>query len=298
MSASLLFIVGGVPSSSYYKSEVVDLSGQKRTCSAIVDYKVIAISTGAFIGGSAMVCGGESSAKRDKCYVWRNSSGSQSWDHTVTLNTGRTSLASVVYNATHYWITGGVDLDGTILISTELYDVNSNTFSYFVDLPIGRGFHTMFKVNSNHIMMLGNQLPTNRAWLFDQISEEWTELPNSIEMREHARAGLVTFENGTKIAMIAGGDNTKTVEGFNLQDETWTAAVIPDLPTPDDLDYAAAVQFENTFLLVGGHAYVELATIIKYDVGMENWVIMEEKMQTPRYSFAAFLVPDDYVHCT
>lgn len=53
-----LMAVGGYPRDSFYKVEIVDISGNNLTCQAIEDYPVQEGSVGTFIGGRPIVCGG------------------------------------------------------------------------------------------------------------------------------------------------------------------------------------------------------------------------------------------------
>ena len=61
-------VVGG-PWVSLANSEVVNLSGDGKTCTAPLDHPEHEGQTGTFIGGLPIVCGGETSGVRtDKCY--------------------------------------------------------------------------------------------------------------------------------------------------------------------------------------------------------------------------------------
>ena len=291
-----LFAVGGYPH-AYYKSEVVDLSGRYRNCQEIADFPLNEGSTGTFLPDGPFVCGGVGpSALIADCYSY-NSTGNR-WDLKAQMNRRRYYAASVMYNSTHWWITGGwSDITGAHK-STELYDINTMTFSMFVDLPMTRDFHNMVKINETHIMLVGNGFPTALAWMFNQNTEEWIQLPSTVESKSETFAGLVTFNNGSQIVIVAGGYPTKTAEAFDLQEQNWIK--IPDLPVVDDLYDGSSVPFGETFLIVGGGDSgngSEQKTIIQYDPIAENWTIRQEELELERYRFTSFLVPDDYVVC-
>ena len=293
---TLLFAVGGY-SSSGHDTEAVDLSGQHRNCQAIADCPLSGGSSGAFIGGFALVCGTINPFNMtDKCYGYNASN--NTWRFQTAMTTGRAWAAGVMYNLTHWWITGGWD-DGT-RSSTELYNVVANEFTLHVELPETKEAHNLVRVNETHIMLTGDWDPTRKSWMFDQIREEWTELPDSLESRAKPFSGLVTFQNGTKIVILAGGANSNSAEAFDLQGEKWISG-IPDLPVEFELYDGCSVPFEDTFLIVGGYKatgpYYQ-KSIIAFDQAEMNWKTLDEELDVPRSEFASFLVPEDYVTCT
>ena len=293
---SLLFVVGGHP--DLFKCEVVDLSGQERTCQNISDFPLDARATGSFVAGGAFACGGITPPTlRPTCYSYNLEY--DIWDIKALMNTGKVSAAGVMYNSSHWWITGGF-VSGSDSKFTELLNVNTMKFSGFVDLPIERTSHNLIRINDSHIMMVGHCESTNQAWMFNQMNEVWTELPNSLESRDTPFAGLVTYANGSQIVILAGGYHTRTAEAFSLQEENWF--FIPDLPIWGyELYDGSFVPFGDTFLIVGGEDYGSGGvqnSIIQFDPFIDNWIIRKEKLKLPKYFSTSFFVPDDYVVCT
>ena len=127
--------------------------------------------------------------------------------------------------------------------------------------------------------------------MYNSIHDHWTDGPILSTGREISQAGLVTFSNGTKVIVAAGGYEVKSSELLVLGTSEWMYG--PDLP--HDICCGASVQFENTFLVVGGfHDNSYQDTIWKFDIDVGNWVIMDQKLATPRDYLAAFLVPDSF----
>ena len=67
----------------------------------------------------------------------------------------------------------------------------------------------------------------------------------------------------------------------------------PDLPT--DGRAANGVQFEDTFLIVGGERYN--TNVLEFEPATETWKIREEKLPIGRQHHSAFLVPGSYLNC-
>ena len=108
--------------------------------------------------------------------------------------------------------------------------------------------------------------------------------------------------DGTRVAVVAGGFETKKTEILELPAGTWTEG--PDLPF--DIRSAASVQLEKTFLIVGGLSIEQdgqpLDTILRLNVGDDgtlSWEQLENvRLSQPKSNFAAFAVPDNFVECS
>ena len=84
-----------------------------------------------------------------------------------------------------------------------------------------------------------------------------------------------------------------STEILNLDTLEWSAG--PALP--EALGFATAVQYRNTFLIVGGSGSTILDTIYEYDAENDDWVSRPETLAVPRDNCAAFMMPDDAVDC-
>ncbi len=61
-------------------------------------------------------------------------------------------------------------------------------------------------------------------------------------------------------------------------------------PLPDHFTVASSVQYEDTFLLVGGQIYGGyLDTIYQYDYNEETWILRPDQLSQPKNEMAAVL---------
>ena len=67
-----------------------------------------------------------------------------------------------------WWITGGND--GDDLNSTEVFDVNENSFSYGVNLPKNMHGHNLVNVNNTHMVLLGGHKTSDEVYIIDRLS--------------------------------------------------------------------------------------------------------------------------------
>ena len=68
-----------------------------------------------------------------------------------------------------WWITGGDNSDLLHYIeSTEVFDVESNSFSFGADLPKEVAKHNLVNINSTHMVMLGGTDEDNEVFIFDR----------------------------------------------------------------------------------------------------------------------------------
>ena len=65
-----------------------------------------------------------------------------------------------------WWVTGGYN--GEYLQSTEVFNVNDNSFTNGIDLPKGLDDHNLITVNSTHMVLLGGQDYTDEVFIIDR----------------------------------------------------------------------------------------------------------------------------------
>ena len=123
----------------------------------------------------------------------------------------------------------------------------------------------------------------------------WSLLPLMPTERFRCQAGFVTYPNGDKGILVAGGYNGETsAEFLNLDTLIWEPR--PSLPV--DIYWGASVPFQDSFLIVGGLSETEgtLDTIYYYNPITDQWDLLRT-MNCKRDQMAAFLVPDSYSNC-
>ena len=271
--------------SAYFDVELIDLSGQERTCRKPANYPGAAYgSVGAYFKDKAFVCGGYHDIS--DCYYY-NPNGT--WTQGPSMTAARQFATATIFNQ-NFWITGGENSNGG-LATTELFDSGRNSFVPFVNLPEERYYHNLISIDDNRSMILGGQDPYQDTFIFNGVS--WQEGPMLSRERWISQAGLITFQNGTQIILAAGGRYDQTTEFLNVEDDKWHFG--PDLPY--DIYGGASVQLENTFLIAGGYSIISnayLDTIWSFDTEVEEWTLLNEHLTIGRLTTAAFLVPDEF----
>ncbi len=83
-------------------------------------------------------------------------------------------------------------------------------------------------------------------------------------------------------------------EIYNTATQEWRQG--PNLP--ETVAYMSSMQYEDTFLLVGG-AFLD--TIYQYDQTSETWILREERLSTPngyKYYMGAVLAGRPAAECS
>ena len=279
-------VVGG--EGAAYDVELIDLTRRGRTCRKPQDFPGARYgSVGVFFNGKAIVCGGETSTDPDnasrptsKCFIYNpRSSG---WSQTSSMTIDR-SLAKATIMNNYWWVTGGESANDD-LASTEVLNGIGSIFIANVDLPNEMLEHNIISLGNNQAILLdfgSSYLYNGRSWIRGPDFKQglWNH------------AGLVTFPNGTKMVVAAGGIFEKTTGLLSLEKGAWQSA--PDLPF--FIRDGASVQLENSFLIVGGDNDDDyLNAIVKFDPVIGRWMVMEQKLSTARSQTTAFLVPDNF----
>ena len=290
-------VVGGMH--AFNDVELIDLSGQGRTCRKPDDFPEAAWgSVGEYFQDRPLVCGGFKGDLLSECYYY-NSNGT--WTQGPSMEEPRAYAAATVFNQ-QFWVTGGdkstassgdPDISNTLYVqgfsSTEVFNSTSNSFIKSVSLPVlgKRNSHNIISIDENRTMLLGGQVYVQETFIF---SDSWSAGPKLSRWRRSCQAGLVTFNNGTRMIVAAGGIGEETTEFLIVDDDQWHFG--PDLPY--EIRLGASVQFDSIFLIVGGNNGSSLDTIWMFDTETEEWTLLNEHLTEARQWMAAFLVPDDF----
>ena len=128
----------------------------------------------------------------------------------------------------------------------------------------------------------------------------WSSLPSMPTTRSYCQAGFVTYPNGNKGILIAGGQDSlsngiSTVDFLNLDSLIWE----PKTQLPHDIFFGASVPFQESFLIVGGFSLDSvdnLDTIYFYDPSLDDWTLLG-RMDNENTRLTAFMVPDTFANC-
>ncbi len=91
------------------------------------------------------------------------------------------------------------------------------------------------------------------------------------------------------------GEYLSHSEIYNTETRLWRDG--PPLPRP--IGYMSSVQYEDTFILVGGYDDIDwLDTIYQYDRNLETWILRPERLSTPKEQLAAVLAGSPAADCS
>ena len=171
-------------------------------------------------------------------------------------------------------------------------------FDTSFDLPAEKVWHNLVAINNTHQVLLGGQSDTIEVYLFNWDGGEWTQLPSLNAARMYSQAGLVTYPNGTRAIIAAGGRFVLTSEIWVIDSDEWIVG--PNLPFDGSyLQEGASVSYQDSFLIVGGELDGDLAqdTIISFNTVTEDWEILPQRLENARRIFAAFMIPNSFINC-
>ena len=118
-----------------------------------------------------------------------------------------------------------------------------------------------------------------------------------------ATCGLaVRSEDSARLVVFTGGDiqssQRQQTSIYDVDAGVWTPG--PFLPVP--LGYGRAVQYRNSFLVVGGDLDNLLGgpyndQIFFYDPDVNDWEVLPQVLNDPDLVLTAFIVPESLVPC-
>lgn len=69
----------------------------------------------------------------------------------------------------YWWVTGGSEsYDYNLQQSTEIYDVLSNQFNSFTDIPYATDLHTLVNVNNTHTVLLSGREESSQVYMYNR----------------------------------------------------------------------------------------------------------------------------------
>ena len=170
-----VMIVGGFDSGYLSNVEIVALNNSTPTCQNPTDYPVSSEGmVGIAFGKMTLLCGGLPYTSDCYAYDFVN----EFWIPHISMKTARGFASAVMLNDSHWWITGG--FDGSLNYeTTELYDIETDSFSYFVNLPVATAYHNMLKVDESHFFFCCGKYMSGKSYILDLESHVWAETPQS-----------------------------------------------------------------------------------------------------------------------
>ena len=190
-----------------------------------------------------------------------------------------------------WWVTGGYNSNDGYLASTEI--LSESSFAPYADMPVPRGYHNLVNMDEDRVMLLGGQARYVETFIYDANNGTWSNGPNLKSGRYSSQAGLVTFTNGSKAVMVAGGfPHIRTSEYLMLDGDgdSWTFGPL----LPIDICDGASVQLDKSFLIVGGNNGTYQDTIWMFDTAINDWTLLEQRLTIARSHSSSFMVPDNF----
>jgi hypothetical protein len=214
------------------KIEIIDLDDPTNVCqpSFLADYpfdEVYGTSGGLLTNNNALICGGwdnDGSERLDDCFAI-NENGIKNGSR---LSQPRSGAASVVWNSTTLWLTGGWLDTGGRTKSTEFVQLTGSTPG--PDLPLEVAYHCLVSLNDTTILLIGGRLldgtRSNATYYYNTDHKTWTDGPSlTIGRSVHSCALFKSPQHGhTDTVIVTGGWNDGSIDStelLNLESNSW-----------------------------------------------------------------------------
>ena len=213
----------------------------------------------------------------------------QSWSEGAAMPTARSEIAATNIGDNIYVI-GGFDGSGNALNVVEVYNVKNNSWKSIAPLPEPL-HHTAAASHEGKVYVIGGfisreWIPTNQLFIYDPISNQWTEGKSMPSVRGALNA---LFVKGTLYA-IGGQDDARILnvnEAYNPLTNNWVSKA----PMITARHHAASTAVEDKIYVVGGRTFgssplVNVNVNEMYDIKTGKWTSLGS-MPTKRSGIAA-----------
>ncbi len=286
--------------------EVINLSSSASTCKNPPNFPALVSGAVGGLGfkGNPILCGGyQNDVRSNQCYSLENNE----WVSSASMNSVRVVAAAAQLKDGKLLVTGGFDASFSDLNSAEML-TEEGWESNIPSLPVTIKFHCMVTVNSTTVMAIGgdqNRQISGKTFYFTFGEESWTEGPKLKNKRAIHSCGKIrrNKESQEMNIIVAGGfDGASRLSSVEILDEgsnEWQTG--PELPFGIDESQMVEDQHGGAVLIGGVSSSAGiLDTLYQLPHGGQDavWTKMEQKMNTGRYDYTAFLVPDNIVDCS
>jgi len=324
-----IFIVGGYSIFNANEPEFIDPFTNSRQCMNETSLKPFPSPNGrigmvsAYLGnGNSVFCGGKdnlNSTVFKDCY--RYSFIKKEW---VKLNE---ALDNATYNGASillqndsiWWVTGGfVDNGGppgpTIITSMfEIEDGNIKKINKTKSpkLPYYKDRHCMARIDSNHVFLAAGS--NKKAYIYNEINEQFIELPDMIDWRHSPACTTVTTQN-TSLLMVVGGDDERNIvssdssgeiydlshcnENLSTCSGSWTknSNMLSDI---GGFQYGSYVNYNDSkgLVMIGGISANSSRSFTNFNKRKGDFEKLQPKMKHSRYGHSSVIIPDGDINC-
>jgi len=267
-------------------------------------------AAGGWVGGHAVVCGGEPEpfAMSSLCYAF--SPGSGTWLEAPRLKIPRSMSSAAVIDGA-LLLTGGYNEEFYSTALTELWiPAIAGLDTPWVEsdpLPKNRADHCSVVVGDRaglSVVVTGNypetnqvnMAETNKLTLEEDGSMAWSSLPDMLADRDDH--GCCLISTGGKVeVMVAGGPDTGSAEIFDLVTVSWRSAA-----SMEHTVYGGSMAVVEGIPTVMGGYELEAHPrnqdrIQQYNPEQDSWTILDKKLSAGRAHAVAIPVPKSVFKC-
>ena len=237
----------------------------------------------------------------------------------VSLDVARGDAASIsLFNNKIWWVTGGFNGGWQRHKTTEMFRIEDGRIVGKVEEPpllpsyYDSAGHCMARVDTNHVFIAGGTF--SNAFLYDELSGNFTELPRLRCARSNAACTTVTIEN-TSMLMVIGGlcysDESADfkVETLNMTQweeggasweiNTWLLGNIGSFYDGGYVTYGDS----RGPVMLGSKEYawnpnLDLSDkIFNFNSTTETFKMLPHQLHYHRHGHAVALIPDNEIKC-
>ena len=269
-------------------SEILYISEKSTVCTKPSDIpdKFSKSAVGAFFENKVMLCGGWLAGKECAEYEFENNE----WVGVpYFLTVERAEAAGIILKNGSWMIIGGKGPDEEALFSTDF--LNNGLFEPNLQWPEAISGHCMERLNSSHAFVSGGEGKGGNllgsVYFLNIDTSLWLSLEEKMtHFRRGHVCGITNFQNKAYIIM-AGGKNILKTELLDMKTMRFRQG--PDLPF--EMEWAATIQFGNSFVIVGGKHMgycskpgICISSNALFEIDIENnaWKGLKQSMKLPR----------------
>jgi len=303
---AVAMLVGGEEEGGY--TDRVEIVSPSSSCMALPPLPhTVHGAAGGWVGGMAVVCGGEPEpfAMSSLCFAY--SPEEDAWLDAPSLKIGRSMPSAAVIDGA-LLLTGGYNEEYFSTALTELWiPALGGLDTPWVEsdpLPKVRADHCSVVMPDASVIVTGNYPETNNVNMAESsklvVGDEgtlvWSSLPDMLLDRDDHGCSLVST-NGKLEVLVAGGPKTGSAEIFDPVSVNWRSVA-----SMAHTDYGGSMAVvEGVPTLMGGYELESSPRnqdrIQQYNAEEDKWEVIEKKLKAGRSHAVTIPVPKSLFQC-
>jgi hypothetical protein len=252
----------------------------------------IAFAAGGELQGVPTVCGGyDPYTDTEACYQYDYNQ--NSWEKSGSMAEAQFLMGFASDSSWGLVLTGGAASGYSDLVESTS---DGKVFRQLQDMPEGVWKHCLAIIDADTLFTAGGHDISSgygrvNSYLYKKSTDEWIKMADMDHARWGHSCGVIRTTSGQVEIVAVGGLSSgegwlSSTEIYSVSNNTWRTGN----PFPHPITSAGLVQYEDTFIIIGGVGSGYLDTVYEYNIETDSFDPLPVTLKKARYGHIAMAI--------